>query len=78
LDFANTIHKALVQTIGSPDRKVKRERFVVVRDTTMPAVLLELGFLTNAADEAKLYNDEMQNRIADSIVNSIKTYYSIP
>ncbi|HZG85313.1 N-acetylmuramoyl-L-alanine amidase [Paenibacillus sp.] len=78
LNFANAIHKALVKTIGSPDRKVKKERFVVVRDTTMPAVLLELGFLTNPSDEAKLYNEEMQNRIADTIVETIKSYYSIP
>jgi len=77
LAFAKDIHKSLVQAVGSADRKVKQERFVVVRETTMPAVLLELGFLTNADDEAKLYNEDMQNRIADAIVASIKSYYHI-
>jgi len=76
--FAQTIHESLLGAIGSNDRKVKKERFVVVRETTMPAALLELGFISNPADEAKLYDDQMQNRIADAIVAAIKTYYSIP
>lgn len=75
--FAEVIHQEMLQAIGSPDRKVKQARYVVVRDTTMPAVLLELGFLTNASDEAKLYNEQMQDRIADAIVRAIKSYYSI-
>ena len=78
LAFAQRIHASLVQTIGSADRKVKQERFVVVRETSMPSVLLELGFITNADDEAKLYNEEMQNRIADAIVASIKAHFNIP
>lgn len=78
LEFANVIHEALLQTFGSADRKVKKERFVVVKDTTMPAVLLELGFLTNKEDEAKLYDEQMQQRIADAIVAAIKKHFHIP
>jgi N-acetylmuramoyl-L-alanine amidase len=76
--FAQTVHKSLLEAFGSADRKVKKERFIVIRETKMPAVLLELGFLTNAEDEAKLYNENMQDRIAESIVKAIKTYYSVP
>jgi len=77
LKFAETVHKELLAAIGSSDRSVKRDRFLVIRETTMPAVLLELGFISNAEDEAKLYNDQMQNRIADAIVKAIKKYYQI-
>jgi N-acetylmuramoyl-L-alanine amidase len=77
LDFAKLIHGEILKAVGSNDRKVKQERFVVVRETTMPAALLELGFITNADDEAKLYNEEIQNRIADAIVASIKDYFHI-
>lgn len=77
VEFANIVHEELLSAIGSADRKVKQEKFVVVRDTTMPAALLELGFLTNAEDEAKLYNEQVQDRIADAIVRAIKRYYSI-
>jgi N-acetylmuramoyl-L-alanine amidase len=78
LAFAQTVHKELLNAIGSADRKVKQAKFAVVRETTMPAALLELGFLTNSDDEAKLFNEQIQDRIADAIVTAIKTYYSIP
>ncbi|WP_309118589.1 N-acetylmuramoyl-L-alanine amidase [Paenibacillus sp.] len=77
VEFAKQIHNSVLQAVGTADRKVKQERFVVVRETTMPAALLELGFLTNAEDEAKLYNDAVQDRIADAIVASIKAYFRI-
>ncbi|TLS53158.1 AMIN domain-containing protein [Paenibacillus antri] len=77
VEFAKQIHDSILQAVGSADRKVKQERFVVVRETTMPAALLELGFITNADDEAKLYNDAVQDRIADAIVASIKAYFRI-
>ena len=76
--FAMMVHEALVETIGSPDRQVRKERFVVVKDTVMPAALLELGFISNAQDEAKLYDAKMQDRIAEAIAKSIKQYFDIP
>jgi N-acetylmuramoyl-L-alanine amidase len=76
--FAQTVHQEVLNAIGSTDRKVKKEKFIVVRETTMPAALLELGFLTNTEDEAKLFHPQMWDRIADAIVTAIKKYYSIP
>ncbi|WP_426453639.1 N-acetylmuramoyl-L-alanine amidase [Paenibacillus sp. S-38] len=71
-EFAALIHKYLLEATGFPDRKVKQERFYVIRNTMMPSVLLEVGFLSNAADEGQLYQDEFQNRVAASIVAAIK------
>ncbi|MCI3920355.1 N-acetylmuramoyl-L-alanine amidase family protein [Paenibacillus sp. TRM 82003] len=76
-EFANLVHQELLDAIGSADRKVKQAKFVVVRETSMPAALLELGFLTNPEDEAKLFDEKMQDRIADAIVRAVKRYYSI-
>ncbi|WP_274364661.1 N-acetylmuramoyl-L-alanine amidase [Paenibacillus thermotolerans] len=75
--FAATIHKNIVEAVGSTDRKVKRNNYLVIKDTTMPSVLLELGFLTNLEDEAKLYDDKVQDKIAAAIVKSIKEYNGI-
>ncbi len=72
LDFANLMHKSIVEATGFTDRKVKQERFYVIRNTTMPSVLLEIGFLSNPAEEALMYQDAFQNRVAESIVAAIK------
>ena len=46
----------------------------VTRETTMPAVLLEGGFLSNKADEAVLFTESFQNNVAKGIVAGIKEY----
>ncbi|WP_199614869.1 N-acetylmuramoyl-L-alanine amidase [Paenibacillus alkalitolerans] len=76
--LAEIIHSNVLKAVGSSDRKVKKNNFLVVKDTTMPAVLLELAFLTNPDDEAKLFNEQIQDKIAEAIVISIKQYYRIP
>ncbi|CAH0122718.1 hypothetical protein PAE9249_05307 [Paenibacillus sp. CECT 9249] len=77
LQLAEIMHKHTVEATGFRDRGVKKENFFVVKDTTMPAVLLEVGYLTNPQDEAQLLKDEVQNRIAGSIVAGIKEYLNI-
>lgn len=42
----------------------------------MPSVLVECGFLSNQEEEQNLKSEEYQNKIAQSIENSIKTYYN--
>lgn len=76
--LAETIHANIVQALGSADRQVKKNSFLVVKDTTMPSVLLELGFLTNAEDEAKLHDETVQDRIAQAIFDAIKQFNQIP
>ena len=46
--LANQIQKALVGMTRAEDRGLKRARFVVIRESSMPAALVECGFLTNA------------------------------
>ncbi|MGO4375919.1 N-acetylmuramoyl-L-alanine amidase, partial [Paenibacillus sp. MCAF20] len=59
------------------DRGVKKEAFKVIKETTMPAVLVEAGFLSNAADAKLLYDDAVQNRIAAELVAGIKEYFKL-
>lgn len=40
----------------------------------MPAVLIEVGYLTNPRDEAQMWNDDFQRRVAAAIVEGIKAY----
>lgn len=75
--LANIIHKHLIAATGFKDRGVKSERFVVVKKTTMPAVLLEVGFLSNKGDEALMFSEDFQYRVAQGIVNGIKEYLKL-
>lgn len=75
--LAETIHKYLVKGTGLKDRGVKTASYFVTRETTMPAILLETGFLTNAADAAVLYSASKQQAIAEQIVIGIKEYLGI-
>ncbi|WP_251560977.1 N-acetylmuramoyl-L-alanine amidase [Paenibacillus pasadenensis] len=75
--FADIIHKHLLGATDLPDRKVKTAGFVVIKKTTMPAVLTESGFLTNAKDEAVLFNEAKQNEIAQALVDGIKEYLKL-
>ncbi|WP_188528362.1 N-acetylmuramoyl-L-alanine amidase family protein [Paenibacillus abyssi] len=75
--FADVIHKHLVKATGLPDRKVKQANFLVIRQTTMPAVLIEAGFLSNTRDEQVLFSEAAQNRIAAELVAGIKAYLKL-
>ncbi len=73
-DLANQIQLNLVAGSKSIDRGVKQANFYVLRGAFMPAVLIELGFLSNLAEEALLGNDEYQDRLARTIFEGIKRF----
>ncbi|MGU3470223.1 N-acetylmuramoyl-L-alanine amidase [Paenibacillus sp. D51F] len=75
--LADIVHKHLIAATGLPDRKVKTAAFVVIKETVMPAVLTESGFLTNARDEAVLFDEQSQNRIAQALADGIKEYLGL-
>jgi N-acetylmuramoyl-L-alanine amidase len=70
--FAALMHKYLTQAANLPDRGVRKADFKVIRETTMPAVLLEIGYLSNADDEVAMYSEPFQDRVAAAIVAGIK------
>ncbi|KIL40054.1 hypothetical protein SD70_16105 [Gordoniibacillus kamchatkensis] len=77
LDFAKTIHKHLVPATGFADRGVRQEPFRVVKGTTMPGILVEVGYLSNKNDEKKMFDEAFQNQVAASLVAGIKDYLNI-
>lgn len=73
-NLADIMHKHLLQATGFLDRKVRKERFYVIRYTTMPAILCEVGFISNPEQEQLMYDDAWQEQVAASIVAGIKDY----
>ena len=75
--LAKNIHKQLlIASPQSPDRGIKKSRFYVIRKSSMPAALVEIGFVTGLYDSAllrqKAYIDKMSFAIAKGILNYLK------
>ena len=73
--LAQKIQQSLVRKTGAYDRGVKRETFAVLRETSIPSILVELGFIDNQAEANKIKTNEYQEKLADGIVDGIVEYY---
>jgi len=73
--LAQRIQKQILRVSpGSPDRGVKQGRYYVIKNTRMPAVLVEIGFLTGRLDARRLEKNTHRNRIAHAIAKGILEY----
>ena len=73
--LAQKIQQSLVSKTGAYDRGVKRETFAVLRETSIPSILVELGFIDNREEANKIKTNEYQEKLADGIVDGIVEYY---
>lgn len=65
------VHKAIANGIGLRDRGLKRANFAVVRQTNMPALLIEYGFISNLTDEKVIaFEIEKQAQLTFEGINS--------
>ena len=72
---ANFIQKSFVNRLKRRDRTVKQAGFLVLRNTYMPSVLVETGFLTNKTEGSYLNSKKGQNEMADAISEAIINYF---
>lgn len=73
IKLANFVQKGLVK-LGRYNRGVRQAGFLVLRKAAMPSILIELGFITNRAEEHFMSSSAGQNKLAESIANSIVVY----
>jgi len=71
---ANYIQEFFVNDLNRKDRKVKQAGFLVLRNTYMPSVLIEAGFLTNKTEGKYLNSVKGQNEISSSVSKAILKY----
>lgn len=69
--LANAIQKNLVSAIGLRDRGVKFANFTVLRETKMPAALVEVAFICNPTEEAKLKDNTFLDKAATGIAKGM-------
>jgi hypothetical protein len=81
-DYLNTLLGYSIQSrlvemdAKAPDRGLKRQSFFVLRETSCPAVLVEIGFLSNPSELLKMLEPEWMDTCADSIAEGIFDYAS--
>ena len=71
---ADLIQKGMIKASKRNDRGVRQAGFLVLRATTMPSVLVELGFISNKEEEKFLNNNDNQVKMATAIFKAIKEY----
>jgi len=72
--LAEKIEKKVSHYTNRKSRGVRQAAFVVLKETTMPSVLIETGFLTNNKDEVFLSSKEGQVQIANAVFEAFKEY----
>ena len=76
LAIASLIQNNFAFKLKRLDRKVKQDNFQVLRETIMPSVLVELGFLTNKKEGKYLSSKKGQEQMANAISNAVLNYIS--
>lgn len=72
--LAQTIHNSILNNVDIDNRGVRRARFFVLRKSSMPAVLVEVGFVTGREDAAKLSDPSYRSKMAQAIAGGILQY----
>jgi N-acetylmuramoyl-L-alanine amidase len=72
--FARAVEAALRERVPMSPRALQQAPFRVLVGANMPAVLVEMGFLTNTQQEQQLAGDEHQNVLVQAIVEGIVRY----
>jgi N-acetylmuramoyl-L-alanine amidase len=72
--LAGTIQNHFIDELGKKSRGVKQAPYMVLHKAYMPRVLIEMGFISNPVEGAKLDSEEGQEEIAQSIANAIISY----
>ena len=74
--LAAAIHSSLLAETGAKDAGLLESSFAVLRETAKPAVLLELGYIDNFAENQQIRDSHYQDKLVAGIVKGIQKYYA--
>src|SRR3954451_1711857 len=72
--FAQSIQEEMNALAGIQNRGVKQAPFKVLVGATMPAALVEVAFISNPDEEAKIKNEQFQNTVVDALTRAVQRY----
>ena len=73
--LADCVRTALIDAIGTLDRGTQTSNFYVVKHTDMPAILVEISFISNPDEEKMMNSEEGIKKIAQGIADGIADYF---
>lgn len=73
--MASKVLQSTIHATKATNRGIKEGNFCVIRDTKVPAILIEGGFMTHEQERKKLQNDNYLNEIARGIAEGIEEYF---
>ena len=76
--LATAMHTHMVNDLGLPDRKVLKSDFYVIKNTSMPGMLMEIAYVSNAEEEAKLGDPNFRKQAATAMAEGVKDYFNAP
>ena len=75
MSLAQTVHASLASNIKSKNRGLFKSKFYVINHTTAPAILVEIGFISNAEERAELVSDKRKQATAKAIAEGVENYF---
>lgn len=75
LNLAKNVHASLLNHINSNNRGLFKSKFYVINHTTAPAILVEIGFISNPSERSQLMTDSRKQETAKAIVEGINDYF---
>jgi len=74
LSLAETLKRSILQSVEVKDRGVRHARFYVLRNNSIPAILIETGFVTGVEDAPRLASPAYRTQMAEAIARGILQY----
>jgi N-acetylmuramoyl-L-alanine amidase len=74
--LALDVQTSLIKETGAVDKGTSPATFYVLRNASMPSILIEMGFVTNAAEASRLQNDSYRNKMAQGIFSGIVKHFN--
>lgn len=75
MSLAQTVHAALASNIKSKNRGLFKSKFYVINHTTAPAILVEIGFISNSGERAELVSEKRKQATANAIAEGVENYF---
>ena len=75
MELAQVVHASFASAVQSPNRGLFKSKFYVINHTTSPAILIEIGFISNANERAQLVGEKRKQATAKAIADGIQEYF---
>ncbi len=73
--LAEALHERNIRVRGFGDRGERQANFYLLINSTMPATLVELGFLSNPQEEALLHREDVRKAFAETLADGLELYF---